>query len=1075
MVKTQSKTLYGILLFFMILILPITAIYFDHEIKTAGANKPTENIEVPILRSLNRSSQYDYITSESKLINNLTTLGEKSEEVTSHLLNNSQRGKITIIPPTDDPLTVQSPNGSEVSINRITQNLNTSTNDIVVNETTNWQNMNVIVNYTIIVNSSIFRLFNTSLTFNCTNSFWGIEVIGNGELHLINSTIRSINEPSMIVANSSSLVNSTWSEIELFRGENNSTYSGIRTNTTAILSNDNSTVKLNQSKVSYIKGLDNVTVFQDDTSIYEVKFLDFSTIVSNSSIMNFVNLFGISTLDSSFDQITQLSETATILTNETVTNENLTFYITQNVNISDSMVMDTKNNIFLGHNQNISLTNLSALTHNIDWVYGDNTTELRTINSTLPLEGIIESQLNVTESNLTITSNSIFGHLDLYNSNCKMENITVILNGNTTIHQGGNLTLIQTYFIINSRYEGEFHIEVLDGGEINILSNSIISAGDILYRFSFWAASGSIFQMLNSLLEHCGYSLVVNLAGLYANRSKKFVFENNTIISEYYGLVLESVSDPYITGNTITGGNLGIIINDSNGGIIQSNIIQDLEEVFPNSSAGIILNQCFNCTVSNNKLNNITGGMDGQAPSQYDGDSGGSGTGIYISNSFNNSLKNNIISSINGGLAEAGGTKGNGGMGGFGAGIYLFNSSDNKFYWNKIINVTGGIGGEGGNNADGGVGGLGSGFYIVNSSFNTFTNSKISNITGGIGGLGGVNGVDAVGGVSAGYYVVNSSESIITFAVNNLMAGEGNPNGTTEHIHLEEGFNNSWAYQTQQQMNYDQNLSVYFGLHNYPTNDTLLLYYHVNMEEWEYEEVTNQQNFTFSSSLLSYGNWEWFIWFNDTASSSRETPILNFSVIDIIPPTYSNLSQTSTTPEYYENNTVSINVSEPIGASGVDTILLFYRLDEGSWISKDVTSTSNYTFDANILDYNQSYDWYFWFNDTAGNINQSSIMNFVVSDSIAPIYSNLIQTNPSPEYNENNTVSIIVTEPPDASQVSTIMLYYENDSGPGIWVDVTGTSNYTFSEPLLKYNQSYTWFFWFNDTEGNYAQTANST
>ncbi|MFX0150110.1 MAG: hypothetical protein ACFFAJ_04975, partial [Candidatus Hodarchaeota archaeon] len=1073
--KNQSKTLYGTLLLFMILIIPLTAIYFDHEIKTAGAKyKPTEYIDVPMLRSLNRSS-CDHITSESNSTIYLTNLGEKSEEVNNQLLSNPQRGKIEITHPTDDPVTVQSPNGSEVRIERISQNLNSSVNDIVLNETTSWQNINIVINHTIIVNSSIFSLFNTTITFNCTNSFWGIKVIGNGELHLVNSTIRSINEPSMIIADSASLVNTTWSEIELFRGENFSIFHGTNTNTTAILSKGNSIIELNHSKVSYFKGLDNITFHQEKTSINEAKLLDFSTIVSNSSVLNFLKLFQISTFNSSFDQITQLSKTSTILTNGMVTHENLTSFISQKVDISDSTVMDTRNNILLGQNQNISLANLSALTQKIDWVYGDKVTVVKTINSTLPLEGIIESQLEIAESNLTINSNSIFGHLNLYNSSCLMENITVVLNGNTTIHQGGNLTLIQTHYVINSSYDGEFHIEVLDGGEINILSNSVISAGEVVYKYTFWSMSGSIFRMLNSLLEYCGYSFVINLAGLYVNRSKKFIFENNTINSEYYGLVLESVSDQNVVGNTIIGGKTGIFINNSNAINIQSNIIQDLEEIFPNMSAGIILNLSHNCTVSNNMLTNITGGMDGQAPSQFDGDPGGPGTGIWISNSFNNSLKSNILSNINGGLAEAGGTKGNGGIGGFGAGIYLYNSSDNKFYWNDIINVTGGTGGAGGNNADGGVGGLGSGFYIVNSSFNTFTNCKIAYITGGIGGVGGINGVDAIGGSATGFYVINSSENDITFVVNNLTGGEGSSSGTIENIHLEAGFNNSWIYQTQHQMNYDQNHSVYFGLHNYPTNDTLLLYYQVNMEEWEYVEVTNQQNYTFPSSLLSYGNWEVYLWFNDTASDSGETPILSFTVNDTTPPTYSNLNQTSLTPEYYENNTISINVSEPIDASGIDTILLFFRVDGGLWISNNVTSTSNYTFHNNILAYNQNYEWYFWFNDTAGNSNQTSLNSFIVIDTTAPTYSGLSQTNPTPEYDEANTVSIIVNEPINASGVDSIWLYYRIDGGTWIQINVTESSSYTFTANMLKYDQTYDWYFWFNDTAGNNNQTFSNT
>ena len=66
-----------------------------------------------------------------------------------------------------------------------------------------------------------------------------------------------------------------------------------------------------------------------------------------------------------------------------------------------------------------------------------------------------------------------------------------------------------------------------------------------------------------------------------------------------------------------------------------------------------------------------------------------------------------------------------------------------------------------------------------------------------------------------------------------------------------------------------------------------------------------------------------------------------------------------------------------------------------------------------------------------------------------------------------------MNEPSDASGIDTILLYYENDTGIGIWIDVTGTSNYTFLESLLEYNQNFTWFFWVNDTASNYAQTSN--
>ncbi|MFX1249445.1 MAG: right-handed parallel beta-helix repeat-containing protein, partial [Promethearchaeota archaeon] len=1279
----QFNRIFNSLLFASIILISITSILYRDNLRSLETNESVPKIKIPPLRNNLNSSQYMNFKVSSKNFNETIAYMTSAESNDLNVLQDDSTNfrihEIIITNPTDDPGTVQAANGSEVGISRLNEDIDLSEKDIIINDTTIWQNIHLTVNHTIIVNSSILRLVNITLTFNCTTSFWGIKVIGNGELHLINSTIKSINRPSLIVANSTSIVNSSCSEIELFRGENNSTTYGTKTNTTAILLKGNSTIELNESQVGYLKGLNNASiVIQESSSINTIKLLDFATLSSTDSLLTDISLFGNSSLNSINDEIQQLSKTATILANESVTPNNLTSYVTQNVNLTGSTISSTKTNIYSGINQRIRLINLSASEQGIDWVYSDNSTSVNIVNSTLPLKGIITSLVNSTDSNIDVR-NSIFGHTNLYTSNCTIENSIIVFNGNLKIQTGGNLTITNSSINLNSNYDGELNIEVINGGEMNIFANSTISPFSS-FSYSFWVKSGSTFRMLNSFIEGCGYSLPLYNAGLWINASKEVILKNNIIKSKYYGLILERVSDLNVSGNLVAGGKTGIYINNSNTIIIKDNMVRDFQEILQNLSAGIILRHSYNCSILDNILTNITGGNNGKAPSQVNGGPGGTGTGIFLYNSFNNTIENNIINNIIGGTAESGGTKGNGGLGGLGAGIYLKNSSSITFNRNEIINVTGGMGGNGGNNGDGGPGGLGSGVYIENSSFNLFSNSNITTISGGDGGLGGINGVDGPGGDAAGFYVINSSENVITFIVNSISAGEGNPNGTTYNIHLDGGFNDSWAYQTQQHLYYEQNYTVYFGLHNYPTHDTLLLYYHVNMGKWEYEEVTNQQNYTFSSTLLSYGRWEWFIWFNDTASFSSVTPILTFSVYihvtvdavstnsgdsntfthshnvsgtnrllivsvqtdggtsiesitfagqslnlitkishdngkpnievwglinpplgignvivslsgsnedktaigvisytgvnqtepiddintaqgynttpiitvassagdlvqdviaslangtptidsgqsqmwniemggtgasshygagstktgtpavtmswttnetkewvsigfnikrtekqDTTPPMYSDLNHTSASPEYNENNTVSINATDD---SGIDTILLYYRVNEGPWISNNVTDTSNYTFNADILVYNQRYDWYFWFNDTEGNINQSSVMTFLVIDSIAPSFSNLIQSNPSPEYNENNTISINVIEPVDASQIDTILVYFENDTGPGVWTDVTSISNYTFSKALLKYNQNYTWFFWFNDTAGNWDQTSNNT
>jgi hypothetical protein len=254
--------------------------------------------------------------------------------------------------------------------------------------------------------------------------------------------------------------------------------------------------------------------------------------------------------------------------------------------------------------------------------------------------------------------------------------------------------------------------------------------------------------------------------------------------------------------------------------------------------------------------------------------------------------------------------------------------------------------------------------------------------------------------------------------------------------------------------------------------ESIWLYYQINGGELKMINVTETSSYAFTANTLKYNqNYDWYFWFNDTAGNWDQTSITTFTVNDTTPPTYSNLQQTTASPEYDETNTVSVTINEPLNASGIDSIWLYYQIDGGSLIDVDVTETSSYTFTTSMLKYNQTYDWYFWFNDTAGNWAQTPITTFTVNDTTTPTYSNLQQTTTNPEYDGSNTVSILVSEPLNASGVESIWLHYQIDGGLLRIINVTETSSYTFTANMLKYNQTYEWYFWFNDTAGNWDQT----
>jgi hypothetical protein len=284
--------------------------------------------------------------------------------------------------------------------------------------------------------------------------------------------------------------------------------------------------------------------------------------------------------------------------------------------------------------------------------------------------------------------------------------------------------------------------------------------------------------------------------------------------------------------------------------------------------------------------------------------------------------------------------------------------------------------------------------------------------------------------------------------------------------------------QTTTSPEYDESNTVSISVSE-PVNasgvDSIWLHYQIDGGLLNIINVTESSSYTFTANMLKYNQtYEWYFWFNDTAGNWDQTPTNTFTVNDTTVPIYSNLQQTTTSPEYDESNTVSISVSEPVNASGVDMIWLYYQIDGGSLILINVTESSSYTFTANMLKYNQIYDWYFWFNDTAGNWDQTPSNTFTVNDTTVPSYSNLQQTTASPEYDESNTVSISVSEPVNASGIDTIWLYYQIDGGQLKTINVTDSSSYTFTANMLKYNQTYDWYFWFNDTVGNWDQTPSN-
>ncbi|MFW9779956.1 MAG: hypothetical protein ACFFE8_13960 [Candidatus Heimdallarchaeota archaeon] len=563
-------------------------------------------------------------------------------------------------------------------------------------------------------------------------------------------------------------------------------------------------------------------------------------------------------------------------------------------------------------------------------------------------------------------------------------------------------------------------------------------------------------------------------------------------------------------------------------------IFENLNLTSPNNPTNlgkIVLIDCYNITIRRNNISFYYGVGGGTGNSLDPGDLGGLGVGIYLFNSSFNFIGYNILTDITGGMGGTGGWLNAGGKGGSSIGIYLVISSFNTFDFNVMMNIKGGIGGKAGYTGVNGTGGDSIAVYMVNSSYNSIT-AVISELVGGDGNAGGSqknivlsedskNNFWAYESTSKREYDENQTiyfgldehfdndTLIIYYRVDNGSWSTIDTSGTQNYTFTSELFfyQQFWewffwfnvtsgqnyetgllsfkiidtkpklyteVFQTNSTINYFRSNTVSIIIEEPEGSsevDTILLYYQLANDSWNFIDVTSGRNFTFLADQLIYGQvYHWYFWINDTAGNTNRTGIYSFSIVDNTAPYYSNLVQTNESIEYDGINFINVSITEPTDGSGVDTVLLYYRLDNDSWIIVDVTDGQNYTFTEKQLVYGQNYGWYFWFNDTAGNSGQTEMNSFSVVDSKAPIVTNISFTGPTIQYTESVHIEIDVMELPDASGVDTILLYYSlNDN----WTikEITLTRNYTFAENVLRYGQLYSWFIWYNDSVGNFNKT----
>ena len=408
---------------------------------------------------------------------------------------------------------------------------------------------------------------------------------------------------------------------------------------------------------------------------------------------------------------------------------------------------------------------------------------------------------------------------------------------------------------------------------------------------------------------------------------------------------------------------------------------------------------------------------------------------FILINCRNITIENNIIKNFKG----KGGSSGSTGYYGYGEdadngiGIFCLDSYNISIINNKIMNITGGQGGTCGTLSGyaKAYGGLAIGIYLSNSNNNSIRDNTINNITGGNGGDGGYGGVGGFGNLGVGiYFNTSTNNTIFNNSVINITGGE-------RGIAAEGGAPGYFNYAA----------GIYINNSN---NNTL--------------DKNIALDIQGSGGLTGYG-----IYF-DHSNGSMVAYIMYDSEFGNPPDEYiyfkvgcinnSYIYENGTQIYYYEDKTIYFELDN---FPNNDTLLIYYRLNNGIWIELNVTGTHNYTFFADnplgVL------EWYLWFNDTDGHSWNTPTLSFTIGDDIEPTFSNLTEI----DLLEIGNMEIIQINVSDFS-LSDVLIEFGNENhtmnniGGNIW-------NYSWVPNTIG---ELTYTVYANDTSGNWNSISDS-
>ncbi len=168
----------------------------------------------------------------------------------------------------------------------------------------------------------------------------------------------------------------------------------------------------------------------------------------------------------------------------------------------------------------------------------------------------------------------------------------------------------------------------------------------------------------------------------------------------------------------------------------------------------------------------------------------------------------------------------------------------------------------------------------------------------------------------------------------------------------------------------------------------VVLFYCVNNGSWQGVELFLGNGLTYSGTIGPFAansHIEFYIYAEDSSGNNATSVVISQTIAgDTTSPEITGLTFMPTTPTDYDQITISANITDN---AAIDRVILFYRINNGSWQGMELFSANGLTFSGTIGPFaaGSTITFYIHAVDTSGNTIESAMQSFVIQSSGSPL------------------------------------------------------------------------------------------